>query len=638
MRFALPKYWIGKLLLFGFILVIFNTIILPAYPVSAALGNIDRIEGKDRYETAVAISQTGWGSSEYAVLARGDDFADGLCAVPLAAKYNAPILLVRPGYLNKFILEEIQRLGVKSILITGGTEAVAQRVEDTLRRAGINDIRRFAGVDRYETSALIAKELVNSNAVLATGANFPDALSISVPAAQKGMPILLTRQNYLPQIVKEYFEQAEVAKTYLIGGKNVISSDVENIVPSPQRLSGNDRYQTNVAVLKNFEKDLSFDHLYVADGGGPKGNEFADALAGAVLAAKNNSPLILADNYLPQGTGAYLFPKVTPAIRVTGLGGKEAVPDSVLQSIPDLLITKDGSLGISPAKTIAGKSEELTLIYTLEEAFTAGTVEFALPGSVVAEEGKYRVQLGNTVYSQVQLMESGRKVVVSGITAPKGTKVTLSLIDKKMQSVGNYKFKVIADADGAVEMRFPSQGTGAAAKVLTVNSPQLGTILEQYIGQNRSYRALEPKGFVIHSTAMPGGTAQKIYRYFNDAYRAASAHYVVDWLETIQMIPENEVAWHAGKTANSLYLSVEMCEPLGYNPQQFQKVWDRTVILVAETCVRYGWDTGDIFSHNQISNTYHETDHSDPIGYLAKYNRTWNQLLQAIDAKIKEIR
>lgn len=164
------------------------------------------------------------------------------------------------------------------------------------------------------------------------------------------------------------------------------------------------------------------------------------------------------------------------------------------------------------------------------------------------------------------------------------------------------------------------------------------TVKEQLIVFNRSHKALHPQGFVIHSTDTPGAAASNEHDYFNSGDRQASAHYFTDWVEIIRTIPEAEQAWHAGPTANSRFLSVEMCEP-ATNTAQFNEVWNRTVWLVADTCVRYGWNTKDnVFSHRGISALYHETDHTDPIGFLTRCGKTWEQLLAAIDAGIAELK
>lgn len=162
-------------------------------------------------------------------------------------------------------------------------------------------------------------------------------------------------------------------------------------------------------------------------------------------------------------------------------------------------------------------------------------------------------------------------------------------------------------------------------------------ISEQLIKFNRSGQSLSPQGFVVHSTATPNATAQNEHDYFNGGDRQASAHYFADDTTIIRCIPENEVAWHAGQTANHKFLSVEMSE--FSDPTRFQNVWDRTVWLVADACVRYGWTTGpNVYSHRGISALYGETDHTDPIQYLADHGKTWDQLLAAIDAAIVTIK
>lgn len=97
------------------------------------------------------------------------------------------------------------------------------------------------------------------------------------------------------------------------------------------------------------------------------------------------------------------------------------------------------------------------------------------------------------------------------------------------------------------------------------------------------------------------------------------------------------MAWHAGYTANQRFLSVEMCEPYGNDPAKFEEVWKRTVWLVADACIRYGWTKESLWSHRRVSGSYGDTDHTDPIDYLNRYGRTWDDLLSAIDREIQNI-
>lgn len=295
--------------------------------------DLSRISGADCYQTAVQISQKGWESADYAFLARGDRFADALCAGPLASQYDGPILLTQPDKLNSAALQELKRLGIKHLYIIGGTGAITESVEGKLKAEGIEDIKRIYGKDRYETSVKIAEKIGESRevtkAALATGANFPDALSISGVAAEKGMPILLTSKESLPEKVKTYFgENTTISQTYIVGGNSVISRKVAASLINPLRLAGSDRYQTNTTVLKQFDEDLDYEHIYIATG-----SKFADALTGAVLAAKSSAPLVLTPKTIPEGTADYLESKLKLSSKVRGLGGKSAVPSSVIQKL-----------------------------------------------------------------------------------------------------------------------------------------------------------------------------------------------------------------------------------------------------------------------------------------------------------------
>jgi hypothetical protein len=101
-----------------------------------------------------------------------------------------------------------------------------------------------------------------------------------------------------------------------------------------------------------------------------------------------------------------------------------------------------------------------------------------------------------------------------------------------------------------------------ATRTITISTPDISTpeyeVTQDYITNNRSGLPLNPTGQVVHSTADPGATAQDIRNYFNNHEAEASTHAVIDWNSIVEMIPENEIAWHAGPTANSKFLSFEM--------------------------------------------------------------------------------
>lgn len=137
---------------------------------------------------------------------------------------------------------------------------------------------------------------------------------------------------------------------------------------------------------------------------------------------------------------------------------------------------------------------------------------------------------------------------------------------------------------------------------------------------NRPGKPFSPIGVIIHETATPGAIAEDECRYFSSGYRGASAHYFIDDKTILRVIPENEVAWHAGPTANRQYLSIELCH--FKEPARFEEVWKRGVWLAADMCRRYGWNPDmAIHSHAWVSRTYHETDHTDPEAYFAAHGK-----------------
>ncbi|WP_163195555.1 cell wall-binding repeat-containing protein [Clostridium thermarum] len=257
------------------------------------------LAGANRYETSLKISQKGWkDGSDYAVLATGANFPDALSAAPLAAKYSAPILLVKSTVLDPELEAELNRLGVKNVFIVGGTGVVSQQFENTLKAKGIG-VKRLSGIDRYETSIAIARELdVNSNTTvfLTTGANFPDALSVAPIAAAKQMPIILTDKTTLPDVAKQFFAETKISKVYTIGGYGVVSLAPGQLKTTwEKRIEGANRYETNLNVLAEFADELSFTYTFFATGA-----NFPDALAGSALAGLAIAPVILVEPNMPQ--------------------------------------------------------------------------------------------------------------------------------------------------------------------------------------------------------------------------------------------------------------------------------------------------------------------------------------------------
>ncbi|WP_394172462.1 cell wall-binding repeat-containing protein [Guptibacillus hwajinpoensis] len=288
---------------------------------------ITRIEGLDRYETAVEIAKAGFeeGNTPEVVLATGLDFPDALAGAPLAYQKDAPILLTKTKTIPDSVKKALTYFGVEHVTILGGQSVVTKDVETQLKKMNIT-FSRIAGDNRYDTAAEIASELDPSwsdTAFVTYGGNFPDALSVASIAASQGSPILLTKTKELPS------ETAKALKnyndSYAIGGTKVISDTVFKKLPKAKRIAGDDRYETSVQVVKQLDVDVFGATLATGQG-------FADALTGSVLAANWYEPVVLTRKDSLPDPAATLF-QDNETMYYTILGGKSAVGDGVEEDI-----------------------------------------------------------------------------------------------------------------------------------------------------------------------------------------------------------------------------------------------------------------------------------------------------------------
>ncbi|WP_059350064.1 alpha amylase N-terminal ig-like domain-containing protein [Bacillus coahuilensis] len=280
---------------------------------------IERLSGDDRYETAVEVSKKGFESSETVILARGDHFADALAGTPLAAKYDAPILLTDSKKLTPATKAEIERLGAKKVVILGGNIAVSTYIRYTLEGMDL-EVTRVNGENRYETAAFISALVDPSpeKAIVVNGWNFPDAISIAPYAAENMYPILLTDPNQLPEETMAALKG--VKQTVVIGGEKVVSKDVMKKLPSPKRVSGDDRYSTAAKVATTLNPS---DTIFIATG-----TNFADALTCSVLAAHEDATILLVKkDSIPSATTSAI--QTLKGKDFTILGGKSAVSQKV---------------------------------------------------------------------------------------------------------------------------------------------------------------------------------------------------------------------------------------------------------------------------------------------------------------------
>ncbi|WP_349899493.1 cell wall-binding repeat-containing protein [Parafrigoribacterium soli] len=303
--------------------------------VPSGIATSTRLSDADRYGTAVKISQQFAAGVPVAYVASGEDFPDALSVVPAAGKQGVPLLLVTQNSVPTTVKSELARLRPAKIVVIGGTARISPAVAADL--ATIAPTTRIDGVDRYQTSLNVGDLLGSARsgrAYIATGSNFPDALSAAAAAASQNAPLLLAdgSAGTVPPALAAALARWGVTQVALIGGPEVMSAQFEAALKSlpggiaVTRISGTDRYGTSSAI--NTTVFPAATSGYVATG-----NAYADGLTGGALAGRDGRPLYLApSSCVPLATLTQLVS--AHATSLTLLGGTEALGSGVVSLTP----------------------------------------------------------------------------------------------------------------------------------------------------------------------------------------------------------------------------------------------------------------------------------------------------------------
>jgi N-acetylmuramoyl-L-alanine amidase len=133
-----------------------------------------RFGGNSRYEVSANIANAYFSNSTNAFLTRGSIFADALTGSVLAAKKNAPILLIVPEKLTWPVEDSIEANGFDQFTILGGPISVSEKIALSLPNLSVKlsgaGYGHGVGMSQYGASQM-AKD----------GKNYKDILSFYYP-------------------------------------------------------------------------------------------------------------------------------------------------------------------------------------------------------------------------------------------------------------------------------------------------------------------------------------------------------------------------------------------------------------------------------------------------------------------------
>ena len=331
---------------------------------------------KDAYAGAkIAVKD-----AEGNVVAEAVTDKDGVAklTVEKAGKYSATVTaLAEDETSSKQFIAPYAEITVK------GEEKPAVKEEDV----------RVSGDTRYDTAYKNADALKKQlglemfdSAVVACGTNYPDALSSAYLAKVKNAPLLLSEAREVNGTVDYIRKNVTKGKTvYLVGGADVLPEQIKTILGSDydvKRLEGEDRFLTNLAVLK--EANVNNEEVMICSGLG-----YADALS----AAATGKPVMLVGKALTKEQKAYLA-GINPA-KFYIVGGSDVVSDRVKAELETMRSVEriSGEDRYETALNVAKKFFDMTsstVVIATGDGFADGLV-----GSVTAIANNAPLLLAN---------------------------------------------------------------------------------------------------------------------------------------------------------------------------------------------------------------------------------------------------
>lgn len=333
----------------------------PPFPIGLVVRMSAQQGTTSAVRQAVAVSRFVFEEdrAQHAVLARADDFADGLAGSSLGFGVGPVLFADRVGTLNGTTAEELQRTlpAGATVYVLGGTSALPSTLEGDLTALGFVP-KRLAGATRQATAAVVADEVVRrveelgfgrpDRVLLATAFSWPDAVTAGSLGAWFGEPILLTDARSLSPETADALGRLRPVGIAAIGGTAAISDAVVEAAghasgAAVTRLAGATRSDTALAVARSlvtdFRTHLGFDPQFAVLVNLRRGDGFAHALSASAVAGAHSGI------FLPvEGDGGTSVPDAVRSVAcdlqvpfAVAAGDVDLISDGVKEAVSAML-------------------------------------------------------------------------------------------------------------------------------------------------------------------------------------------------------------------------------------------------------------------------------------------------------------
>ncbi|MGW7814640.1 GW dipeptide domain-containing protein [Staphylococcus xylosus] len=218
------------------------------------------------------------------------------------------------------------------------------------------------------------------------------------------------------------------------------------------------------------------------------------------------------------------------------------------------------------------------------------------------------------------------------------------------------KLRVARSTDSTVATRSAIIQEATTRSTLPKYSPKVSSSINNYIRKNNfkapnyeqdiasylpkyNYRYGKPEGIVMHDTANDNSTITGEINYMKNNYQNAFVHAYVDGNRIIETANTDYLAWGGGAVANQRFIHVELVHTHDYD--SFARSINNYADYAATNLQYYGlvpdsaeYDgAGTVWTHKAVSTYLGGTDHTDPHGYFAAHNYSYDELYDLIYEK-----
>jgi len=265
-----------------------------------------RTDGIDRFEVSAGVSQARFATVPpdgvpIVYVSNGLNYPDALSAGPAAIKNGGVLLLVTPTSIPSSIAAELTRLRPQRIVVVGGPGSVSDSVLhqlDAYVTGPSGKAERLSGTDRFEASRNLARATFLPGGAptvfIATGNNYPDALSAGPAAGSIGAPVILVDglAPHLDSETMKLLHDLGTTSVDIVGGPASVSPGIQEDVVALVGVDhitifgGDTRYENAAQLGETFFRYT--DTAFFATG-----TNFPDALSAAALAGFEHAPIDL---------------------------------------------------------------------------------------------------------------------------------------------------------------------------------------------------------------------------------------------------------------------------------------------------------------------------------------------------------